>query len=167
MNHSVWVRTDRARLGVTRSLTALVKRSARATLAEMEVEVPCEINILYTDDSGIQELNREHRGKDAPTDVLSFPLTNLKAGDKPGTALADPETGRVALGDIALSLPAVRRQAEEYSHTFDRELAFLTVHATLHLLGYDHELGRQEEVHMNELTEAVLTRLGLTRGVEA
>ncbi len=166
MNHAVWVRTDRARLGVTRSLTALVKRCARATLAELEVEIPCEINLLYTDEVGIQALNREHRGKDVPTDVLSFPLTNLLPGDKPTLEMADPESGRVALGDIALSLPAVRAQAEEYSHSFDRELGFLTVHATLHLLGYDHEKSRQEEVRMNELTEVVLARVGITRGIE-
>ena len=166
MNHAVWVRADKARLGVTRSLSALVKRCARATLAELEVDVPCELSVLYTDEQGIQALNREHRGKDAPTDVLSFPLWPLNAGDKLTPDMVDPETGRVALGDIALSLPAARAQAEAYSHSYQRELGFLTVHATLHLLGYDHEKGKLEESIMNDLTEAVLATLDLGRGVE-
>ena len=139
MNHTVWVRADKARLGVTRSVSALVKRCVRATLAELEMEHPCEVNILYTDADGIQALNREHRNKDVPTDVLSFPLWQMNPGDKTREDMLDPETGRVALGDIALSLPAARAQAEAYSHSYERELGFLTVHATLHLLGYDHE----------------------------
>ena len=166
MNHAVWVRADKARLGVTRSVSALVKRCVRATLAELEIGLPCEINVLYTDEAGIHALNREHRGKDAPTDVLSFPHWPLNAGDSLTRDMVDPETGRAALGDIALSLPAARAQAEAYSHSYQRELGFLTVHATLHLLGYDHEKGRLEEAHMNELTEAVLATLDLGRGVE-
>ncbi|MDR3207311.1 MAG: rRNA maturation RNase YbeY [Oscillospiraceae bacterium] len=166
MNHAVLVRTERARLGVTRSLTALVKRCVRATLAELGVDIPCEVDLLYTDEQGIRALNREHRDKDAPTDVLSFPAVTLAPGEKPTTDMTDPETGRVALGDIALSLPAARAQAETYSHSYERELGFLTVHATLHLMGYDHERGRQEEIRMNELTESVLATLGLTRGIE-
>ena len=167
MNHAVWVRADKSRLGVTRSLSAQVKRCVRATLAEMGVEIPCELNLLYTDKQGIQTLNREHLGKDRPTDVLSFPLWEIKPGDKPTEEMADPETGRVPLGDIALSLPAVREQAEAYSHSFERELGFLVVHATLHLLGYDHEQGKKEEAEMQELTEMVLATVGLKRGVEA
>ena len=166
MNHAVWVRAEKARLGVTRSLSALVKRCVRATLAELKVEVPCEINMLYTDEQGIQALNLEHLGRDAPTDVLSFPLLQLHPGDKLTEAMADPETGRVALGDIALSLPTARAQAETYSHSYERELGFLVVHATLHLLGYDHERGRLEEAAMNDLTEAVLATVGLRRGIE-
>lgn len=165
MTHAVWVRAERPQLG-GRSLTALVKRCVRATLTLEEVTVPCEVNVLYTDEAGIQALNRTHRGKDMPTDVLSFPLLSLQTGEKPMPDAADPDTGRVALGDIALSLSAAREQAERYGHSFDREIAFLTVHATLHLLGYDHETGKRDEAHMKEHTEAVLMSLGLSRGVE-
>jgi len=167
MNHSVWVKADKARLGVTRSLSALVKRSVRATLAELGIMYPCEVNVLYTDEQGIQALNREHRGQDMPTDVLSFPQWELDPEQPIKEEMLDPGTGRMALGDIALSLPAARAQAETYSHSYERELGFLTVHATLHLLGYDHEKSKKEEAHMNDLTEAVLATVGLARGVEA
>ncbi|MDR1157116.1 MAG: rRNA maturation RNase YbeY [Oscillospiraceae bacterium] len=166
MNHAVWVRAERPHTG-GRSLTSLVKRCVRATLTMEKVPVLCEVNVLYMDEEGIRALNREHRGKDVPTDVLSFPLLTLTPGEMPeATDLpVDPDTGRLPLGDIALSLPAARAQAEEYGHTFDREVAFLIVHATLHLLGYDHEGGPKEEHTMREHAEAVLISLGLTRGV--
>ncbi|MCL2747816.1 MAG: rRNA maturation RNase YbeY [Oscillospiraceae bacterium] len=165
MTHAVWVRADKARLGVTRSLSALVKRSVRATLALVGVQYPCEVSVLYTDEAGIQGLNSEHRGKDEPTDVLAFPSQTLVPEDLPTEDMTDPETGRVALGDIALSLPTARARAITFSHSYERELSYLTVHATLHLLGHDHEKGRIEEARMNELTEAVLATLGLGRGV--
>ena len=165
MTHSVWVKADKARLGVTRSLSALVKRSVRATLALLEAQLPCEVSILYTDEAGIRQINLEHRGEDKPTDVLSFPQQTLVPEQPLTEDLADPGSGRVALGDIALSLPAAQAQAVAYSHSYERELSYLTVHATLHLLGFDHERGKKEEMRLNELTEAVLATLGLGRGV--
>ena len=106
---------------------ALIKRAARAALEAEGVAEPCEIDVLLTDDAGIRALNREFRGIDAPTDVLSFPLNE-----------PDPETGLTLLGDMALNLPRCAAQGEEYGHGPEREVQYLAVHSVLHLLGYDH-----------------------------
>ena len=117
----------------------LVMRSIRAALAAEGVDVPCEVNVLFTDDAGIQALNRELREVDAPTDVLSFPAFLFAPGDfDPGEGDFDPETGRLPLGDMALNMNRIFSQGEEYGHGPRRETAYLTVHSVLHLLGYDH-----------------------------
>lgn len=123
-----------------------------------------EISLAFTGDGEIQDLNRRFRGVDAPTDVLSFPLWDPGApewgGDGPGGGGdgLPPEP----LGDVVISLPTARRQAEEYGHSLERELCFLLVHGVLHLLGFDHEEEAQRQ-EMRGLEEAVLERLGLGR----
>jgi probable rRNA maturation factor len=119
-----------------------------------------QIGLLIVGDEAIHELNMEHRGVDRPTDVLSFPL--LEPGEKITQADIDPETGEVVLGDIVISLPAAERQAIEYGNTLVREMSFLAVHGTLHLLGYDHE-DDGERREMRKLEEAVLESVGLHR----
>lgn len=113
-----------------------------------------EVSILLVDDAAIRKLNRTHRGKDQATDVLSFPMLD----PEPDAALPGP----LMLGDIVISMPAAARQAEEYGHTLQRELGFLTVHGVLHLLGCDHE-EEGERARMRELEELVLSDLRLTR----
>jgi probable rRNA maturation factor len=136
---------------------ALANRALRAVWAAEGLPSACKADILYTDDEGIRRLNREHRDTDKPTDVLSFPVW------EPGEArLPDPDTGRIFLGDIALSLPMVAAQAAEYGHSPERELAFLVVHAALHLLGYDHE-DEQGRAAMRRREEAIMDTLGLPR----
>jgi probable rRNA maturation factor len=103
------------------------------------VRVPCEINVLFTDDEGIRALNRDLRGVDRATDVLSFPAFNFtpEAFD-PADGETDPESGLLPLGDMALNLDRIRLQGREYGTGEKHETAYLTVHSVLHLLGYDH-----------------------------
>ncbi len=119
-----------------------------------------QLGLLVVGDEAIHELNLQHRGVDRATDVLSFPL--LEPGVPLTQADMDPETGEVVLGDIVLSLPTAERQAAEYGNTLAREAAFLAVHGTLHLLGFDHE-SDTERAEMRKLEEAVLGAVGLTR----
>ena len=119
-----------------------------------------QIGLFIVDDEAIHEMNREHRGVDNPTDVLSFPM--LEPGQTPAPTDLDPETGEVLLGDIVISLPTAERQAQEYGHSLAREAAYLAVHGTLHLLGLDHEDDAARE-EMRRYEEAAMTAVGLTR----
>lgn len=126
------------------------------------------LNVLLTDNEGIQELNKQYRGIDRPTDVLSFPNVDY---DNPADFSAiednigdyfDPENGELCLGDIVISVDQVYRQAEEYGHSVRREYAFLIAHSMLHLLGYDHIEPGEADV-MERKQEEILDRLGITR----
>ncbi len=119
-----------------------------------------QIGLLIVDDEAIQQINRQFRAVDRPTDVLSFPL--LEPGATPAAQDIDPETGEVMLGDIVVSLPMAERQAVEYGHSLEREIAFLCVHGTLHLLGHDHE-EEGDRKRMRALEEEVLAALHLPR----
>ena len=142
---------------------ALIRRTIRTALAAEGFTAPCEVDVLLTDDDGIHEINRELRQVDRPTDVLSFPEFELTPGQLPGPEDADPGTGLIPLGDIAISLPTAIRQAREYGHSLERELAFLTVHGTLHLLGYDHLDEGPMKAQMRAREEAIMALLGLER----
>ena len=117
-----------------------IKKCIQETLNAEGVNVRCEINVLVTDDAGIQVINRETRQLDKPTDVLSFPVFDLEAGNPPAdwAAYLDPDTGLVPLGDMCISLERAVAQAQEFSHSTRREVGYLTIHSMLHLLGYDH-----------------------------
>lgn len=122
-----------------RGFVRIIKRAMKAALKAEGVDVPCEVNVLITDNEGIHRINREFRNVDRPTDVLSFPMQNLVAEHfEPDMTEADPETGRLMLGDMAVSVDKIYEQAKEYGNTVKRELSYLTVHSCLHLLGYDH-----------------------------
>ena len=133
-----------------------------ALLAE-GVDEPCEINVLLTDDEGIHAINLEQRGVDAPTDVLSFPMFDLKPGDKPSKADADPATHLIPRGDMVLNLDRVRSQGEEYGHGPRRECAYLAVHSILHLLGYDHMDDGPMKAQMRAREEIILNKVGMGR----
>lgn len=145
-------------------LEALLCRVIPAALEAEGVEVPCEVDVLLTDDEGIHAINLEQRGVDSPTDVLSFPMLDLRPGDKPSPADADPGSGLVALGDMVLNLDRIRSQGEEYGHGPRRECAYLAVHSVLHLLGYDHMDEGPQKQQMRAREEAILAQLGITRG---
>jgi len=135
----------------------LIRKCCHAVLQMEEMAGSYEVSVCFVDNEQIRELNLEHRGKDAATDVLSFPTM------EDNTFSVNRETGAFMLGDVAISVPKVYEQSEMFSHSIQREFAYLTVHAVLHLLGYDHENGGLETVRMREKEEAVLSRLGLQR----
>ena len=117
-----------------------ISKCIAATLEAEKIGVPCEINVLITDDAGIQIVNRETRELDKPTDVLSFPMFQLEPGNPPSDWMEyqDPATGLVPLGDMCISLERAVAQAQEFGHSTRREVGYLTIHSMLHLLGYDH-----------------------------
>lgn len=144
----------------------LLTRVITAALEQEKVEIPCEIDVLLTDDAGIREVNREQRQVDAVTDVLSFPMFDLKPGIPPvgrGKNEIDPETGRCPLGDMVISVERAQAQAGEFGHSVQRELSYLAVHSVLHLLGYDHMDEGPQKMQMRSREEAILNTLGVTR----
>lgn len=147
----------------TTELEALLEQVIPAALEAEGVELPCEINVLLTDDAGIQAINLDQRGVDAPTDVLSFPMFDFRPGDKPTDADADPGSRLVPLGDMVLNLDRVKSQGEEYGHGPRRECAYLAVHSILHLLGYDHMDDGPMKAQMRAREEAILGKLGIGR----
>lgn len=123
----------------------------------------CEVNITFTDDESIRAINKEHREIDKSTDVLSFPINDFLNGD--GEILMsnlNERFNRLLLGDIVISIPTMRRQAEEYGHGVERECAFLLCHGLLHLFGYDH-MNKNDEKLMFECTEEILEEAGYAR----
>ena len=133
-----------------------------------ECPYEAEINILLTDDEEIRAVNKEFRGIDRPTDVLSFPaLEYTNAGDFSYLEEAvgeffNPETGELLLGDIVISVDRAISQAEEYGHSITREIAFLTAHSMFHLMGYDH-MSTEERSLMEDKQDDVLYRLKISR----
>lgn len=145
-----------------------VQMVCEAVLEEEGCPYEAQVNLVLTDNGGIRELNRECRGIDRETDVLSFPNVDFDEEgvfdiDEDSEAdYFDPETGELLLGDIMISLDKVYEQAEEYGHSVRREFAFLVAHSMLHLCGYDH-MEDTERVRMEQKQEAILTGLGITR----
>lgn len=133
-------------------LTAVLKKTAEL----YDVDARTEVSVVLVDDRYIKALNRDYRGRDYATDVLSFALNE---GDEPEIIDGSPEN---LLGDIIISLETAARQAHDYGHSLEREIAFLTVHGMLHLLGYDHEM-EEERREMRQEEEFVLGKLGITR----
>lgn len=145
----------------------LIKRCAEAVFAHLRIEINADVTVMLVDDHNIREINKQTRQIDAHTDVLSFPQLDIDPDDLDGSLRAgagdtDPETGAVLLGDIVISLDAVKRQAAEYGHSFDRELGYLTVHGMLHLLGYDH-MEDGDKRRMRGVEDAVMEALALSR----
>ncbi|MBQ7779751.1 MAG: rRNA maturation RNase YbeY [Clostridia bacterium] len=151
----VFTRNEQKTETVTPSLRALVRRAVKAALEYEKVVFAPEVSVTFTDNEGIRELNAAHRNIDRVTDVLSFPLFEKEE-------LSEASDGD-ALGDIVISLEKAREQANEYGHSFEREVAFLTVHSMLHLLGYDHEISEADEKDMFFRQEEILKTMGLLR----
>ena len=130
-----------------------------ADLLELGPEV--EISVLLVDNETIRSLNRDYRNKDAATDVLSFPMEEAMDGEPEPAVIGGP-TERL-LGDLVISVEMAVAQAAEYEHSVERELAFLSVHGLLHLLGYDHESGVEAEAAMQAEEKRILSVLGIER----
>ena len=142
-----------------------IKTCITAALEEEKVNVPCEINVLVTDDQGIRAINKAYRQIDAPTDVLSFPMFQFVEGKLPESwdGYLDAETGMLPLGDMAISLERAKQQAEQFGHSAKREVGYLTIHSVLHLLGYDHVDEGPMKSRMRAKEETILAEIELTR----
>ena len=152
----IYFENDQEKATITYKLKRLIRMSVEATLAYEEIGRDLEVSVTFTDDEGIQKLNRTYRKIDRATDVLSFPLFDFE-GDE--DAMSDELCDM--LGDIVISLERAAAQAEEFGHSFEREVAFLTVHSMLHLLGYDHETSEADELDMRRRQTEIMEMLGL------
>lgn len=143
----------------------LICAAAHAAFGLFDYPFEASVDVTLTDDEGIREVNRNIRGIDRATDVLSFPMLDFYRGQYNGQREIDgePETGELFLGDVLISLERACAQAEEYGHSRERECAYLTVHSLLHLLGYDHVDEGPEKAAMREKEEQALALLGLKR----
>ena len=138
-------------------IKSIIRKCVQATLEAERISVPCEVNVLVTDDAGIQIINRTSRDLDKPTDVLSFPMFQLEPGNPPTdwVEYQDPATGMVPLGDMCISLERAIAQAAEFGHSTRREVGYLTIHSMLHLLGYDHLDEGPQKKQMRSREEAI------------
>ena len=153
MKNRIYITNEQDRITVTPKMRGLIQRAVNNSLKLEGFKRPCEVSVTLTDNERIHLINKEQRGIDRPTDVLSFPIFDEEFDDEE----------LCVLGDIVISLEKARAQAEEYGHSFEREIAFLTVHSMLHLIGYDHEEGKAEESEMFARQEDILTFMGITR----
>ncbi len=135
---------------ISRSIIANIKKVIKMTVEEEYPDNLFEVSVTICNDEYIHKLNKEYRGKDKATDVLSFPILEFDT----------PEV-MTLLGDIIISVDTASKQAEEYGNTLERELCFLAVHSSLHLLGYDHEISEEEEKYMISKQKEILSKAGL------
>lgn len=148
----------------------VLQRVIGEALRQEQCPYECEVNVRLTENEGIRRVNQEFRDLDVPTDVLSFPMVEYEVSadfsqlDSPEAKVMyfNLDTGELLLGDIVISLERAREQSEEYGHTLERELAFLTAHSMLHLMGYDH-MEENEREEMERKQENILQNLGITR----
>ncbi len=160
MKHTIYTSNNQKQIELSAGLRAIVKKAINAALDYQEIDFPVEISVTFTDNEQIHALNKQYREKDAPTDVLSFPMFEN------GEIEYDDESDEpCAIGDIVISLEKAVEQAEEYGHSLEREAAFLAVHSVLHLLGFDHETSDEDDEYMKESAEEILSSIGLTRAV--
>ena len=138
-------------------VSSVIAKCIETTLDAEGVKIPCEINVLVTGDKAIHAINLDSRGIDRATDVLSFPMFDLTAGQPPEdwTEYLDPETGLCPLGDMCISLQRAAAQAKEFGHSLRREVGYLTIHSMLHLLGYDHLDEGEQKKQMRAREEAI------------
>lgn len=148
---------------VNQRLRDLIKSAAAQTLEFFNLRTDVEISVMLTDNEEIRTLNKLHRDIDRATDVLSFPMFEYdEKGDIEEDYAETNEMGEICLGDIVISLERAKEQAEEYGHSFEREVGFLTVHSMLHLLGYDH-MTPEDEKEMFGYQREILDKMGLER----
>lgn len=149
--NKIYITNEQKDIAVTQALRGLIRRAVNGALRYEGFEKPAEVSVTLTDAQSIRELNADYRDKDAVTDVLSFPIFD------------DTEDEVAVLGDIVLCLSRAAEQAAEFGHSFEREVAFLTVHSVLHLLGYDHETGEEDEREMFARQKLIMEYLEIDR----
>jgi probable rRNA maturation factor len=160
---TVLIEDLQGRIKVTDDMKELVERVVNCSLEFEKFTIPSEISVMFVDNEYIREINREHRNIDKPTDVLSFPIVDMYEGViNSDNGDFDLDEDLLLLGDIVISLEMTKSQAEEYGHSFERELAFLLTHGVFHLLGYDHDKPEREEKMISK-QYGVLEVLNLSR----
>ncbi|MBQ7357405.1 MAG: rRNA maturation RNase YbeY [Clostridia bacterium] len=158
MKLKIYFENEQDKLPITYKLKMLIREAVEATLDFEDYRNICEVSVTFTDNEGIRELNGKFRQIDRPTDVLSFPLFDFEgSSDEPPV-----DEMMNMLGDIVISLERAKEQADEYGHSFEREVAFLTVHSMLHLLGYDHETGEEDDKNMRARQSEIMDIMGLS-----
>lgn len=157
MSLRIYFENEQEKYRVSYNLKMLLREAIETTLDFEDFQNVCEVSVTFTDNEGIRELNKKFRQIDKPTDVLSFPLFDFE-GD-----CEEPPIDEIIsnLGDIVISLERAKEQAEEFGHSFKREVAFLTVHSMLHLLGYDHERSEEEDREMRAKQSEIMRIMGL------
>lgn len=154
----VTIENKQKNIKIPTGVRLLIRRCCHAVLEMEKFDGSAEVDVTIVDNDEIHRINLEQRNMDVATDVLSFPL------GEDGKYDMNPATGAYMLGDIVISAERAVAQAEEYGHSLQREIGYLTVHSMLHLLGYDHVDGGLESVRMREKEEAVMSLIGLPRG---
>ena len=151
--------------GMTENDTArLIRLAAKAAFARFDYPFDGQVTVTITDNEGIREINKEHRDIDSATDVLSFPMFELEPGVPPeGEDYLDPATDLCPLGDMCISVERTAAQAEEFGHSPEREICYLSVHSVLHLLGYDHLDEGEMKRQMRGREEEIMSQLKLER----
>lgn len=157
MGLKIYFENAQDKLPLTYKMKMLIREAVETTLDFEDFQNHCEVSVTFTDNEGIHELNRKFREVDKPTDVLSFPLFDFEGETD------EPPVDEIMsnLGDIVISLEKAQEQANEYGHSFEREVAFLCVHSMLHLLGYDHETSDEDEVEMRSKQTEIMRIMGL------
>lgn len=150
MKHRIYVKNEQKEEAYTPAMRSYIVSAITKTLNFEEFEDPCEVSVTLTNDENIRKLNKEYRDKDKETDVLSFPQFD---GEYTEDDMVD---GYLPIGDIVISLQRARAQAEALEHSINEETAFLCVHSTLHLLGYDHETSKEDEEEMFAHQKAIM-----------
>ncbi len=139
-----------------------LRRCIKAVMEAEHIEDSVRVDVLLTDDEGIHVINREYRGVDRATDVLSFPMNELAPGRfDAADCVKNPDSGQVLLGDVVISVERCRAQSVEFGHSFNREICYLTVHSVLHLLGYDHVDEAEMKARMRARERVIMRKLGL------
>ena len=149
---------NRTDFEISGEIMEAVEKACLETLKYEEFDEDCEISLSFVTNEEIHQINRQFRNVDAPTDVLSFPQLTFEEGEEADVN----ENGEIVLGDIIISVERAKEQAEEYGHGLKREIAFLTVHSMLHLLGYDH-MENDEEEDMFRRQKEILEIAGIPR----
>ena len=139
------------------AVSSIITECVEAVIDAEGITAPCEINVLVTNDRGIQAINLASRNIDKATDVLSFPMFSFEPGNPPADweEFLDPETEACPLGDMCISLERAKAQAKEFGHSLRREIGYLTIHSMLHLLGYDHMDEGEQKKQMRAREEAI------------
>jgi len=153
MNLRIFFSDEQSEIKVKYDLKMLVRTAIKETLAFEDFGRDCNVSVTFTDDEGIKALNGEFRNIDKPTDVLSFPMMDENDPFVPGRA--------VELGDIVLNLQRAKLQGEQFGHGFAREAAFLVIHSTLHLLGYDHERSSEDDECQCAAQREIMSKLDI------